>query len=302
MATKKSLADLMGAFSQKTQSENTGGGTWKLFFPFWKADIGTTSIVRFLPDLDENNPLGFLVENLTHDLMINGKKKTVACGKMYGESCPICELSQKYYDEKSPDYNKELGYKFYRKKNYIGQVIVRETPIEHDHEQLVKLIEFGPKIFKQIQAAFQSGDLENPPYEFEGGHNFRINKTKSGEYADYGTSSFAPRSSNVEEDLIEQIELFDLAKYRAPHVARDVLEGMLIAVESGGTYNEGGSEAPAPAAPAKQTPKPVKVEDDDAPAEAPAAPAADAPKKLSIAEQIRQRQAAKAAAEAGSED
>lgn len=297
MATKKSLADLMGAFSQKTQSDGGGNGTWKLFFPFWKAEIGTTSLVRFLPDLDEANPLGFLVENLTHDLIINGKKKTVACGKMYGDSCPICEQSQKYYDEKSPDYNKELGYKYYRKKNYIGQVIVMDTTIEHNADQLVKLIEFGPKIFKQIQAAFQSGDLENPPYEFEGGHNFRINKTKSGEYADYGTSSFAPRASNVSEDIIERIELFDLAKFRAPHVARDVLEGMLVAAESGAAYADDQDEKPAEEAPAAPAKKQNKVAD-----EKQEASVADQPKKLSIAEQIRQRQAAKAAAAANNDE
>jgi hypothetical protein len=301
MATKKSLADLMGAFAQKTNSDsNNSNATWKLFFPFWKADIGTTSRLRFLPDLDESNPMGFLVENLTHELIVNGKKKVVACGKMYNERCPICELSQKYYDEKSPDYNKDLGWKFYRKKNYIGQILVVDTPVEHDHNQLVKLIEFGPKIFKQIQAAFQSGDLENPPYEFMGGHDFRINKTKSGDYADYGTSSFAPRASDVAADVIEQIELFELSKYRAPFVAPDVLEAMLVAAQTGGEYNDGSSPAPAPA----KTPAP-------APAQTPAAstadaadeaPASAAPAKMSIADQIRQRQAAKLAAQAGDDE
>ena len=298
MSTKKSLADLMGAFAQKTNSDsNTGAApTWKLFFPFWKAEVGTTSKVRFLPDLDETNPLGFLVENLTHELVINGKKKVVACGKMYGERCPICEQSQKYYDEKGPDYNKDLGWKYYRKKNYIGQIVVNDTTIEHNHEQLVKLIEFGPKIFKQIQAAFQSGDLENPPYEFMGGHDFRINKTKSGEYADYGTSSFAPRATDVPADVIEQIELFKLADYRAPFVAPDVLEGLLIASQTGGDYSEGGNE---PAAPAKHAPAaPAPSKEDDAPAQdAPAAPA-----KMSIADQIRQRQAAKLAAAGDSDE
>lgn len=296
MATKKSLADLMGAFAQKTNSDSSPNATWKLFFPFWKADIGTTSRIRFLPDLDESNPMGFLVENLTHELVINGKKKVVACGKMYNERCPICELSQKYYDEKSPDYNKDLGWKYYRKKNYIGQILVVDTPVEHNHEQMVKLIEFGPKIFKQIQAAFQSGDLENPPYEFMGGHDFRINKTKSGEYADYGTSSFAPRASDVAADVIEQIELFELSKYRAPFVAPDVLEGMLIAAQTGGDYNEGGESEAAPAK--AQTPSDDNA--DEAESSAPAAPAA--PAKMSIADQIRQRQAAKAAAAASDDE
>lgn len=294
MSNKKSLADLMGAFTAKTQTENNSSNApWKLFFQFWKADVGSTSVVRFLPDLDENNPMGFLVENLTHELMINGKKKVVACGKMYGDSCPICELSQKYYNEKSPEYNRELGYKFYRKKNYIGQILVQDTPLEHDQEQLVKLIEFGPKIFNQILAAMKSGDLETPPYYFEGGHNFRINKTQNGEYADYGTSSFAPRPSNVSEDLIEQIELFDLAKHRAPHVTREVLEGMLLAATTGGSYDAAGGDDDTPA---EKPAKPAKQSAEDDVDNTPKSSGGDgsAP-KMSVADRIRARQAAKQA-------
>lgn len=291
--TKKSLADLAGAFAKKT-NEDSSSGTWKLFFPFWKADVNTTSVVRFLPDLAEDNPMGFLVENLTHDLVVNGRKETVACLKMYGQECPICKQSQAFYDEKSPEYNKTLGYKYYRKKSYIGQVIVQDTTIEHDQEQLVKLIDFGPKIFKQIQAAFQSGDLENPPYELKGGHNFRINKTQSGQYADYGTSSFAPRTSDVSDDLIEQIELFDLAAYRAPVVPAEQLEAMLAADMSGVP-----AEAPTPR---QEAPKPAAPVDADGGAdEADEAPASATPAKLSVAEQIRQRQAARRAAEAADE-
>lgn len=239
MTTKKSLADLAAAFTKKTDDGENAGGKWKLFFPFWKADVDTKSVVRFLPDLADDTPLTFLVENLTHNLVVNGRRETVACGKMYGKPCPICEQSQKFYDEKSPDYNKSLGNKYYRKRSFIGQVLVLETPIEHDQEQLVKLIEFGPKIYKQIEAAFKSGDLENPPYELKGGHNFRINKTQSGEYADYGTSSFAPRSSDIDDEVIEQIELFNLADYRAPYVPYEQAEAMLAAdmANGGGTSN-----------------------------------------------------------------
>ena len=180
MATaKRSLADLAAAFTSKT-SEGGGNAAWKLFFPFWKAEVDTVSTVRFLPDADEENPMGFLVENFTHDLTINGKREKVACLKMYGEACPICELSARFYDEKSAEHNPELGKSFYRKKGYIGQVLVLDTPIEHDANQIVKLIEFGPQVFKQIQAAFQSGDLEEAPYELKGGYNFRFRKTKTG--------------------------------------------------------------------------------------------------------------------------
>lgn len=293
--TRKSLAELAAAFENKTGG---GGGdqSWKLFFPFWKAETSTVSTVRFLPDLNEDNPMGFLTENLTHELTVNGKREKVACLKMYGEDCPICALSQKYYDEKSSDFNEALGKKYYRKKSYIGQVLVVESPVEHDAAQVVKLIEFGPKIFNQIQAAFKSGDLANPPYELKGGHNFRIRKTKNGEYADYGTSSFAPKESDVADDLIEIIELHSLNDYRAKKVSKDHLEAMLIADQTGTSVSrDEDDDTPAPTpAPKTEVAKTTVTAQADTPA-----PTGE--KKLSVVEQLRLRAQQKAAAIANAE-
>jgi hypothetical protein len=294
---KRSLADLASAFAQKT-----GGGdtNWKLFFSFWKAPEGSTSTIRFLPDLDEENPMGFLVENFVHELVINGKREKVACLKMFGEDCPICALSQDYYDEKSPNHNEQLGKKYYRKKSYIGQVLVMDTPVEHDQEQLVKLIDFGPAIFKQIQAAFQSGDLEEAPYELKGGYNFRIKKTKSGEYASYQTSSFSPKQTDVSDEVLEAIELFDLKTFRTAKTAREQVEAMLIADQTGGSLPTAEKEdAPAlKLAPVKAKVAPAATDADEGDATPAATPAATGGAKPSIVEQLRARQAAKAAATA----
>jgi hypothetical protein len=239
------LEALKAAFAAKASSSTSSDDSWKKFYPFWKMNEDQTAIVRFLPDLDEDNPLGFLVENHVHELNINGQRTTVACGKMYGESCPICDLSRKYYDEK----NEELGKKYYRKLSYIGQVLVIESPIEHDAEQLVKLIDFGPKIFKLIQAAFQSGDLEVEPYSLVGGYNFRIKKTKSGQYADYGTSSFAPKQTNVDDDIVNRLELYDLKEQRRKHIPRAELEALLHADITGASVAPTTATTQVPATP-----------------------------------------------------
>lgn len=296
---KRSLAELTEQFKQKTTEGGAGNATWRLFFNFWKAEMDTVSVVRFLPDADDENPMGFLVENLAHELVINGKREKVPCLKMFGEDCPICALSQNYYDEKSADHNEQLGKKYYRKKSYIGQVLVMETPIEHDAEQIVKLIEFGPAVFKQIQASFQSGDLEEAPYELKGGYNFRIKKTKSGEYASYTTSSFAPKQTDVGDDVIEKLELFDLKEYRTARVSRDVLEAMLVADQTGSTFGDGGKKDEAPKSTGLSLNKkvtPALKADADEPAES--APAASTGAKPSIVETLRARAAAAKAAQA----
>jgi len=292
MSAKNKLEALKAAFDKK----NTGGGgdqSWKLFYPFWKMPDDATAVVRFLPDLDSDTDLGFLVENLQHELVVNGQKKKVPCLTMHGEKCPICELSRKYYDEK----NEDMGKKYYRKKSYIGQVIVIESPIEHDQSQLVKLIEFGPAVFKQIQAAFQSGDLEDAPYEFKGGYNFRIKKTKSGQYASYTTSSFAPKQTDLDDEIIESLNLYNLADYRGKKPDLATVEALLVADQTGQAF-EDGEEAAAPASTPAATskPAPARVETKAAaPAEEEtAAPAASegGSKSSSILEQLRARAAA----------
>jgi hypothetical protein len=280
---KFNLDALKSAFSQKAAGGGGGDQTWKLFYPFWKMPDDSIAVVRFLPDLDESNSLGFLVENLQHELTINGERKKVPCLSMHNEHCPVCDLSRKYYDEK----NEELGKKYYRKKSYIGQVIVVESPIDHDQNALVKLIEFGPKIFKQIQSAFQSGDLEEAPFELKGGYNFRIKKTKSGQYADYGTSSFAPKQSDLDDEVIEAMTLYTLKDYRTKYVDRATVEAMLIADQTGQAFRESdGDDTPAPAP--KAAPKAApKVEAEDAPASE--APAEGGASKSSVLEALRAR-------------
>ena len=288
--SKFSLDQLKNAFAQKTSTEGNSQ-EWKKFFPFWKAPDDSQTTVRFLPDLDEDNPMGFLVENHTHELVVNGEKKKVACLAMYGESCPICDLSRRYYDEK----NEEMGKKYYRKKSYIGQVLVIEAQFEYEAEPLVKLIDFGPKIFKQIQSAFQSGDLENPPFDLKGGYNFRIKKTKSGQWSDYGTSNFAPKQTDVSDDIIERLDLMVLADQRTRKTDRAQLEAMLLADQTGGAFKSNSSSdddapaqhsAPAPAA-STTTSAPASTE--SAPAAAPAESGSS--RTAAVLERLRARQA-----------
>ena len=293
-ATKSKLEALRANFAQKTSG---GNQDWKLFYPFWKMPDDATAVVRFLPDLDEDNNLGFLVENLQHELVVNGNKKKVPCLSMFeGAHCPICDLSRKYYDEK----NDEMGKKYYRKKAYIGQVIVIESPIEHDQSQLVKLIEFGPAVFKQIQAAFQSGDLEEAPYEFKGGYNFRIKKTKSGQYASYTTSSFAPKQTDLDDDIIESLNLYNLADYRGKKLDLATVEAYLIADQTGQPVDASEEEAAPAATPEVSAAKPVTKPVVKATAEETTVASAPAPtsKANSVLEQLRARAKAAKAAEA----
>lgn len=295
--TLSKLELLKAQFAQKT------GGGFTNFFPFYKAPEDSTTIFRFLPDADENNPMQFLVENHIHELIINGEKKRVACLKMYGEDCPICKHSAENYAKGRECKNlgdlegekkwNAIGKQFYRKLSYIGQGIVVDSPVEHDQNVTVKLIDFGTKIYQQMQSAFQSGDLEKEPYDFFEGYNFRFKKTKGPYGADYTTSSFAPKQTALTEELIEKIELVDLKTQRHRYTPLAEVETLLLAARTGGSI------APV------STPAGTQLEQAAVTSTVKEEPVAETPPAASnsnVLANLRARAKAQAEANAGSED
>jgi len=309
------LDALKAAFAPK-QKEG-GGGNFTKFYNFWKMADGETAIVRFLKDANPDNPRQFIVENLTHSFIINGKKRVVACLAMYGEPCPACEISRDFYSQAEragetkdrPGPLMAQGKKYYRKKEYIGQVHVQSSPIEfeknegHEYEMPISV---GPQIFKLIQAAFSSGDLEEIPFEFKGGYDFRIKKTMQGTNANYTLSSFAPKQTDLSDDVIANLNLYDLSTLRNRKTDRATIEAMIIAEQTGQPLQLPGQSAPAgededalnfkSKAVADAVTAPVTesapFEADTAEVSAPAA-TADAPNKVNdVLAQIRARAAA----------
>lgn len=232
------INQLRAAFSKKSESSGEGNtGFWDKFYPFYKMGYDETVTFRFLPDLDEDNPLTFIVENKYHELMINGKKKRIACLKMYGEACPCCEHSQQHYN--AGDI--QMGKTFWRKIDYIAQGIIVSTPFEYPikpDENPVRLISLGPKIYKKLENSIVKGDLDNPPTDMENGYDYRIVKTKQGEYPDYSNSEFVRKSSAISEDILGKIELYDLKKYRYAKIERDQIETMIEAFMTGKSYED----------------------------------------------------------------
>lgn len=232
------INQLRAAFKQKESEGSDNAGFWDKFYPFYKMDFDQTVVFRFLPDLDEENPLGFIVENKYHELMINGKKKRLACLKMFGEACPCCELSTKYYNEG----DETLGKKFWRKIDYIAQGVIINSPFDYPikaDENPVRMISIGPKLYKTIEAKIVKGDMDEMPYDMVNGYDFRIEKTRQGEYADYGTSDFARKSTPISDDLIARIELNDLKNFRYGRIEREQMEAMVEAFLTGASYDDG---------------------------------------------------------------
>lgn len=233
-----SIEQLRSAFKQE-ETTNTRPSN---YYPFWNMKVGEQAIIRFLPDGNDTNPLGFMVEKLVHSLTINGEIKKIPCLKMYGEDdCPICKVSSAYY--KADD--KINGKKYWRNKQHLLQALIVEDPLPADAESgenqegKVRVIALGYQLFNIIKEAFESGELDEIPYAYTDGCNFIIKKTKQGEYDTYAVGSkFARKTSSLDEDEVAEIEeqLIDLSTLLPAHPTYEKVEAMLEADITGGTY------------------------------------------------------------------
>lgn len=270
------LEQLKAQFKKNDQREG-GGSRPNNYYPFWDMKVGEQAVVRFLPDKNPENPLGFMVEKLMHTLTINGENKSVPCLKMYGEDCPVCKVSGAFYkDEGKGSPN---GKKYWRKKQHIAQALIIEDPLAPNqetgetHEGKVRFLALGYQLFEVIKSAFESGDLDDVPFSFDGGYNFVIKKTQQGEYSTYAISSrFKAKPTPLSAEIVEYVQdnMVDLHTLLPAHPGTEKVESMLEAALTGAEYNASKdgdhSETPAAKAPSKKTAAlsaALKGDDDD---------------------------------------
>ena len=235
--TKRTLAGLQEAFKTPERRSQRPSN----YYPFFLMKDGQQAVVRFLPDKNEENPMGFLVEKVVHNLIINGNKRKVPCLSMYGEDCPICAVSQQYYKAGDEDNGK----KYWKKREHLGQVLVLEDPLPADdetgekHEGKVRFINLGFQLFGIIKSVFESGDLDEIPFAYEGGYNFTIQKKPQGEYSTYTLGSqFARKQSDLDADQIAFVEeeMVDLSTLLPQHPGLEKVEALLNSALTGEEY------------------------------------------------------------------
>lgn len=239
MATKRnfSIAALQAAFASNTNNSNNNNN----YYQFWSIDAGEEAIVRFLPDKNYENPW-FLKERVYHEMLINGEKKRVPCLKQYdNKPCPICEESIRRYREEGDATI--VGKQLYRKKNWVGQVLVIEDPLKPDGETgknskgEIKLVSITSQIYNAIKVVVESGELDVAPHSYDDGTNFAIRVTMNGKYKDYSKSNFVRKQSTIPEDQIEWIEdqLIDLQTMVPQEPELSHVQGLLDAFLNGGS-------------------------------------------------------------------
>jgi len=170
-------------------------------YPFWNIADGSTALVRFLPDGDDNNIMFWKdrqIIKIPFDYEGKEVEVQVPCMDMYGKKCFITEEIKPWWND---DDLMPLARKYYKKRSYIFQGFVVNNPLEGDEcETPIRRFVINKSIFDIIKASLLDADMEDSPVDFDAGRDFKITKTKKGKYADYTTSAWSMKSRSLSDE------------------------------------------------------------------------------------------------------
>src|SRR6056297_378613 len=210
---------------EKNKGGKAGGGD-NAIYPHWNTPENETSVIRFLPDGDDSNDY-FWRERQMINLTFSGVKGQdegkpvtvkVPCVEMWNGmgKCPIHEEIRPWFKDPSME---DIARKYWKKRSYIFQGLVVKSAFVEDEEpeNPVRRFIMSPQIYNIIQSALMDPDFgEHLPTDYDMGIDFRITKTKKGQYADYTTSNWARKERSLdqaERDAIAEHGLFNLVDF-----------------------------------------------------------------------------------------
>jgi hypothetical protein len=219
-------------------------------YPFWNIPEGSTATIRFLPDGDPNNTF-FWVERLIIKLPFEGvvghddSKPVVVqvpCVEMWGKTCPILSEVRAWF--KDPDLE-ATGRKYWKKRSYVFQGFVVNNPMdEQAPENPIRRFVINKTIYETIRASLMDAEMEEIPTDYAAGRDFKLTKTKRGQYADYSTSAWSMRTRALTDNELEAINkygLFDLKEYLPKEPGSkelEIIKEMFEASVNGELYDE----------------------------------------------------------------
>lgn len=285
MSNIAALRAKLQASAQKGDStaKSKGSGGDNASFPFWDIPVGQSATVRFLPDADPTNDYFWVkreVIKLPFSGVVGGDYPTdkdvtvtVPCIDMFGMKCPIVAATKHLWDKEE---TKDLARVYYKKRSWIFQGLVVNSPLTEDNapENPIRRFVINKSIYDIVYDALLDPDLDDMPTDFDGGLDFTIKKTQKGEWANYGTSTFARKArslNEIERSAIDRHGLFNLkdalgavpsadAIEALKSMLKDSMDGLPYDMESYGQYfrpygaRDGGNAAPRAATPAGSVP------------------------------------------------
>jgi hypothetical protein len=224
MATLADIRKKLEALENNNKTTSSNSGT-SLAYPFWNIGENETVQIRFLPDANPDADF-FWQELQMINLEFPGVKGgdeskpvylKVPCVEMWGETCPVhAELRPMFKDPSL----EETARKYWKKRSYVFQGFVIDNPITEDAdnapENPIRRFNLGRQLFNIVKNALMDPDMDNLPTDYVNGLNFRITRTKKGQYNDYNASSWSRKETGLTTEQLEAIEehgLFDLTDW-----------------------------------------------------------------------------------------
>jgi hypothetical protein len=224
---EKLRAALQAENDKKTRTPNQNIGGDNASYQFWNIPEGQTATVRFLPDGNSDSPF-FWTKREVIKLVFEGQvggdyptdkpvTVTVPCVDMFGDICPIIAETKPWW--KQGKEKEDLARRYYKKKSYIFQGFVVNSPFEEPTvpENPIRRFVINPSIFEIIEKSLMNPEMEDLPTDYVGGRDFKLAKTKKGDYANYSTSSWSLRTrplNEIENIAIQHYGLSNLADFR----------------------------------------------------------------------------------------
>jgi hypothetical protein len=221
------LAEIRAKLQQQEQKQNNkGGGSFDNgIYPHWNTPENETSILRFTADADTTNDF-FWRERQMINISFSGIKGQdenkaitikVPCVEMWdGMKCPIHQEIRPWFKDPSME---DMARKYWKKKSYLYQGLVVSSAFteEEKPENINRRFIISTQIHNIVLQALMDPDFGDAlPTDADQGVDFRVSKTKKGQYADYTTSSWARKSRSLdqaERDGLATHGTFNLNEY-----------------------------------------------------------------------------------------
>lgn len=218
----KLLAQKNRGGGNNNQTRNTGD---RASYPFWNIPEDSSATVRFLPDGDPDNTFFWVnreVIRLEFEGVVGGEYPTdkkvtiqVPCVEMFGMTCPIISATRPWWKDPAKE---ALARKYWKKKSYIFQGFVVNSPFAEEQvpENPIRRFVINPSIYEIIEKSLINPEMEDMPTDFVGGRDFKITKTRKGEYANYSTSSWSFKTRSLSDTELTSIQthgLFNLKEF-----------------------------------------------------------------------------------------
>jgi hypothetical protein len=209
--TRRSIKALQERLTNESKESGSNSG---FYYPHWKLPKDGMTKIRILEDPDQENPLVVYTDYMEHVLHINDEITRVPCVKNNGkeQSCPICEMSQKFYKAKNDDRGKY----FYRDMYALLRGLVTKDGLEYGEDDepatgTIKIFKFSYQLATKLKSEIGKLDEEDVFWDLDDGLDFIIEKqiqlSKGGkEFAKYDLGSgFVRKSTKIGKDWREEI-------------------------------------------------------------------------------------------------